>query len=100
MPMRPRTRDILERAIEEAIPGGYHHAHKHTENPSEDHIFSCIFDNIMLEIDQVFDLENPVDQDSIIEEIHQLKEQVEKLSKRLPAAPTKGSPYEPKRLPR
>ena len=53
--MKPRTRDILYRAIEEGIKRGMTQAHKHSDAPPPQWIEGCIEDAIWLEIDAVFD---------------------------------------------
>ena len=52
--MRPNTRTILERAIEEGTKRGYTRAFKHTDSPSEAGILQSIEDAIWLEIDTYF----------------------------------------------
>lgn len=56
--MKPRTRDILSRAIEEGVKRGMRQAHKHTDSPSTEWIEGCIEDAIWLEIDTVFDFQD------------------------------------------
>ena len=48
--MKPKTRVILELAIEEGVRRGYSRAHKHVENPAEgaiiEHIEECVMSQI------------------------------------------------------
>jgi hypothetical protein len=55
--MRAKVRQILEECIEIGIERGYEKAYKHTDNPSEMHLGSCIELGIWYEIDQRFDFE-------------------------------------------
>ena len=56
--MKPRTRDILGRAIEEGVKRGMTQAHKHNDAPSTQWIEGCIEDAIWLEIDSVFNFDD------------------------------------------
>ena len=55
--MKPRTREIIERCLEEGVRHGYRRAHKHVENPAElafcDDVINCIW----LELDTYFSFE-------------------------------------------
>ena len=53
--MKPNSRVILERAIEEGTKRGYIQAFKHTDSPTEAGILQSIEDAIWLEIDTYFD---------------------------------------------
>ena len=53
--MKPRTRTILEDCISNEIEHGLSRAHKHTENPTDLNIESCIELAIWYEIDEKFD---------------------------------------------
>jgi len=55
--MKPKFRVILEMAIEEGVRRGYHHAHKHVENPTEGVIIEQIEDNVMSSIYEYFDFD-------------------------------------------
>ena len=52
--MKPRIRQILERAIEDGIAYGYHRAHKYTDTPDSDLLQERISYGIWLEIDSIF----------------------------------------------
>ena len=52
--MKPKTRVILEMAIEEGVRRGYSRAHKHVENPTEGAIIEHIEDDVMSQIYEYF----------------------------------------------
>lgn len=52
--MKPKTRLILEEAIEHGVDRGYKRAFKHTDSPSEAGILQSIEDCIWQEIDTYF----------------------------------------------
>ena len=52
--MKPKTRVILELAIEEGVRRGYARAHKHVENPTEGAIIEHIEDSVMSSIYEYF----------------------------------------------
>jgi hypothetical protein len=52
--MKPKTRVILEMAIEEGVRRGYSRAHKHVENPTEGAIIEHIEDAVMSQIYEYF----------------------------------------------
>jgi hypothetical protein len=52
--MKPKFRVILEMAIEDGVKQGWHRAHKHVENPSEESIKEKIEDAIMSAIHEYF----------------------------------------------
>jgi len=52
--MKPKIRVILEQAIEDGVRRGYHRAHKHVENPTEDAIIEQIEDCVMSAITDYF----------------------------------------------
>jgi hypothetical protein len=52
--MKPKTRVILEMAIEQGVRRGYARAHKHVENPSEGSIIMNIEECVMSEIYEYF----------------------------------------------
>ena len=55
--VKAKTRQILEECIEIDIENGYARAYKHTDNPTEMAMSSCIELAIWYEIDQRFDFE-------------------------------------------
>ena len=55
--MRPKIRTILEECIETGIEHGLNMAHKHTDNPTELNIKSCIEIAIWYEIDEHFEFD-------------------------------------------
>ena len=55
--MKAKIRQILEECIASGVAYGYVNAHKHRDDPPEDHIFECIEHGIWLEIDEHFDFE-------------------------------------------
>ena len=52
--MKPKTRVILEMAIEEAVRRGYSRAHKHVENPTEGAIIEHVEEAVMSSIYEYF----------------------------------------------
>jgi hypothetical protein len=52
--MKPKTRVILEMAIEQGVQRGWRLAHKHVENP-EEHV---IIESVMSEIYEYFTFED------------------------------------------
>lgn len=44
---------IIERAVGDGCSFGWHRAHKHVDNPSEDAIQSAIVDSIMLNLSEI-----------------------------------------------
>jgi hypothetical protein len=52
--MKPKTRVILEMAIEQGVRRGYARAHKHVENPNEGSIIAHIEECVMGEIYEYF----------------------------------------------
>ncbi len=59
--MKPRIRQILERAIEDGIAYGYHRAHKYTDTPDSDLLQERISYGIWLEIDAIFAFDEEVE---------------------------------------
>ena len=55
--MKPKTRVILEMAIEAGVRRGWHQAHKHVENPDPSAIMERIDDAVMGEIYEYFTFE-------------------------------------------
>ena len=58
--MRPNSRAILERCIEDGISHGLHRAYKHVDTPSESAMVDAISSAIWLEIDCYFNFEDDV----------------------------------------
>ena len=56
--MKPRMHVILDMAIEEGVNRGWHRAHKHVENPSEESIVDTISDCVMSAITDYFNFED------------------------------------------
>ena len=52
--MKPKTRVILEMAIEQGVQHGWRLAHKHVENPEEHVIIDRINDAVMSQIYEYF----------------------------------------------
>jgi hypothetical protein len=52
--MKPRTREIIERCLEEGVRHGYRRAHKHVENPPELAFIDDVVNCIWLELDTYF----------------------------------------------
>jgi hypothetical protein len=55
--MKPKTRVILEMAIEEGVRRGYHRAFKHNDSPSEGAILESLEEHVMSSIYEYFDFE-------------------------------------------
>jgi len=55
--MKPKTRVILELAIEEGVRRGYSRAYKHVENPAEGAIIEHIEEAVMSQIYEYFDFD-------------------------------------------
>jgi len=60
--MRPNEWAILTRAIEEGVSYGWNRAHKHTDDPSPDHIMACIEDAVENSICEVFLIDENLDE--------------------------------------
>jgi phosphoglycolate phosphatase-like HAD superfamily hydrolase len=58
--MKAKIRHILEECIESGVAYGYVNAHKHMDDPPEDHIFDRIEHAIWLEIDEHFEFDRDV----------------------------------------
>lgn len=54
--MKPRTYEILRRAIEEGLAYGWSRTHKHTDTPEREAALNEIETAIWAAIDDVFDL--------------------------------------------
>ena len=59
--MKPKTRVILEMAIEQGVRRGYARAHKHVENPLESSILEHIEECVMSEIYEYFTFDSEED---------------------------------------
>jgi hypothetical protein len=55
--MKPKTRVILEMAIEEGVRRGWHLAHKHVENPLPSAVMQHIDEAVMSQIYEYFTFE-------------------------------------------
>jgi len=55
--MKPKTRVILEMAIEQGVRRGYRRAFKHVENPTEESICEHIEECVMGEVHEFFSFE-------------------------------------------
>jgi len=55
--MKVKTRAVLEECIEIGTRLGYNRAHKHTDEPSNELVFSSIENAIWSEIDQRFEFD-------------------------------------------
>jgi hypothetical protein len=53
--MTPKFQVILEQAIEEGVRRGYHLAHKHVENPSEESVIERIEECVLSSLYEYFD---------------------------------------------
>lgn len=51
----PRPYDQIEAAVESAVSYGWRRAHKHVENPEEEHILQAISSAVMNEMYDVID---------------------------------------------
>ena len=58
--MKPKTRVILEMAIEQGVRRGYRRAFKHIENPTEESICEHIEECVMGEIYEYFTFDEEV----------------------------------------
>lgn len=45
--MRPKTYQVLELAVEDGVKSGWHRAHKHVNNPSENDIQIAIQESVL-----------------------------------------------------
>jgi hypothetical protein len=58
--MKPNIRALLEQCIGQGTQVGYQFAHKHTVDPTPEHLRSCIERAIWVEIDEFFTFEDGV----------------------------------------
>lgn len=56
--MKPKTRAILEMAIEEGVRRGWQRAHKHVEKPNEGSILAHLEECVMSQIYEYFTFED------------------------------------------
>jgi hypothetical protein len=54
MVMKPKFHVILEQAIEDGVRRGWHRAHKHVENPSQESVWEEIENGVMSSIHEYF----------------------------------------------
>ena len=55
--MKPKTYNLLERCIEDGVQMGWNRAHKHTETPDPIWLREQIYQAIMFEIHEWFDIQ-------------------------------------------
>jgi len=55
--MKIKMYPLIERIVEEGIDAGWNRAHKHTDNPIEETVKSCIEEYIMNGFDEYFDFD-------------------------------------------
>lgn len=61
--MKPRIRQILERAIDDGFDCGWHRAHKYTDTPDKELMGDRIINAIWYEIDSLFKFDEEGDGD-------------------------------------
>ena len=54
--LKPKAYEVLSRAVEEGIESGWRRAHKHVENPSEEAVHTAIYDAVMAQVFEYFDI--------------------------------------------
>ncbi len=57
-PLRFKSYTLIERAVEEGLPGGYYKAHKHTDKPTEAQIFEQQLHYVMLNLEDILQFGN------------------------------------------
>lgn len=57
--MKPKVLPLIEQCIETGALLGYNRAHKHVESPSAESVIDCITTEIMNEIYDHFDFDQP-----------------------------------------
>lgn len=57
--MKPDTRRLLSRCVEDGIASGIRRAHKNTEAPTRQQLEAAILDAVLAEIDEWFVPEEP-----------------------------------------
>jgi hypothetical protein len=57
--MKAKDYKLLEMAVENGVKFGYIQAHKYTENPSEEEVQHHIAEEVLNEICEWFDFDNP-----------------------------------------
>lgn len=55
--LKPKTFELMNRCIEDGVRLGYARAHKHTDQPTEQHLKDCIENAVLLEICEWFRIE-------------------------------------------
>lgn len=55
--MKPKTYSVLSMAVENGVRYGLNRAHKHVDNPTPEQLESAIYDAVMSEICEWFDIE-------------------------------------------
>jgi hypothetical protein len=55
--MKPKILPLLDVCIETGIQLGWQRAHKHTDNPTPDHVYTQIYQAIWSELDEWFDFQ-------------------------------------------
>lgn len=58
--MKPKTRVILDMAIEQGVRRGYHKAYKHTDAPTDEAVISTIEECVIGALYEYFDFEEEV----------------------------------------
>lgn len=53
--MKPKIVPLLEHCVQEGVLSGYSKAFKNDNNPSEEHITTCIQNSIMIQIYEHFE---------------------------------------------
>jgi hypothetical protein len=56
--MKPKFSIVFDECLENGIRRGYHRAHKHVENPTEESILENIHDSVMAEFYEWFDFDD------------------------------------------
>jgi hypothetical protein len=59
--VRVRTYDVLARAVEEGVAYGVRRAHKHHDQPSEEHVQDEVIRSVMVAIGEVLDFDEEPD---------------------------------------
>ena len=55
--MRPKMYRLIEQCVEDGVHMGWNRAHKHTDEPSEEHATDHIIRQVMFQINEWFDFE-------------------------------------------
>lgn len=59
--IRPRSYEILARAVEDGVRNGWRRAHKHTDSPWASYVQDCVESAVMDAICEVFSFDDPKD---------------------------------------